>query len=184
MSADVILIADEPQRLSFAHSPLRAAVFALVAVGFTTICYLAIQDEPFVRWFFVGFSMLFVIAGIAGMFWRLELDVDIATRKVRIRRGMWPATKTVIRSLDEADGVWLTMKYRSSGSKNKRKVPLWIVSLKFPEEKKGIRIAASSTEVEGYQKWEDYATRLQLDAVLRAVGLSILSVPDVLRPDS
>lgn len=165
MSADVILISDEPQRLSFAHSPMRAAVFALVALGFTSICYLAIQDEPFVRWFFVGFSLLFVIAGIGGMFWRLELDIDIATRKVRIRRGMWPATKTVVRSLDEADGVWLTMKYRSSGSKNKRKVPMWIVSLRFPEEKKGIRIAASATEVDGYQKWEDYATRLQLDAV-------------------
>ncbi|MFL2545843.1 MAG: hypothetical protein ACJ0SL_00485 [Candidatus Rariloculaceae bacterium] len=168
-SADVVLKHDEPNRLSFAHSPLRSLTFALVSFGFTALCYFVINDAPAVRWGFVGFSLLFVAAGIAGVFWRLELDIDLAMRKVRIRRGMWPATKTTYRSLDEADEVWLTMKFRSSGSKNKNKnknkSPWWFVSLKFPEEKKGIRIAASSSAVDGYERCEHYATRLQLDAV-------------------
>jgi len=164
-TADVSIKLDEPNRIWFAHSPYKALVFLLIAAAFTATCWYAIQDEPMVRMFFVGFSLLFVLAGVAGVFWRLEVDIDLVGRRVRIVRGMWPTPKVIVRQLDEADGVWLAIKYRSSGSKSKRKVPWWFVSLKFPEEKKGIRLAALSNEVDAYSKWEYYAERLRLNAV-------------------
>lgn len=164
-SADVSLKSDRPSRLRFAHSPLKAAAFTLISLGFAVACWYLIRDEQVARMLFTGFALLFVFAGVFGIFWRMEMDIDLVNRRVRIRRGMWPAPKTRIRSLDDADGVWLTMEYRSSGSKSKRKVPWWFVSLKFPEERRGTRIFAARTELEGYRKLEHYARRLQLDAV-------------------
>ena len=165
-AADVSLKLDTKDRLLFAHSPMRALVFALVSLGFTAICWFAIRDSDPIRYGFTAFSLLFVAAGVAGTFWRMELDVDLLRRRVRQVRGMWPNPLTTSRSLDEADGVWLTMEYRSSGSQgNRRKVPWWFVSLRFPDEKKGTALFATRREVEGYQQWEDYARRLELPAV-------------------
>ena len=164
-SAGVTLKLDEPSRIRFAHSPFSAFIFALIGAGIAWLCWRYIADEGFIRVFFVGFSSLFVLAGVVGTFWRLELDIDLNSRKVRIIRGFWPSPKTRHRQLDEADGVWLSMEYRSSGSKNKRKVPWWFVSIKFPDEKRGTRIFTTANEVEGYKKWEYFAERLRLDAV-------------------
>lgn len=167
-SADVTLKLDQPGRIRFAHSPSSAFVFTLIGAGITWLCWRFIADDEFFRVFAVGFSSLFVLVGLFGTFWRLELDIDLNSRKVRIVRGFWPSPKTRHRQLDEADGVWLSMEYRSSGSKSKRKVPWWFVSLKFPDEKKGTRIFTTASEVEGYKKWEYFAGRLQLDAVDRS----------------
>ena len=164
-SSAVNLKLDTEDRIWFAHAPSRAFFFTLVSLGFTWICWHFIRDEPTVRIIFVAFSLLFVIAGVLGFFWRMELDIDLTRRQVRLVRGMWPAPETSTRPLDEADGVWLTMKYRSSGSKNKRRVPWWFINLKFPDEKKGTRLFATRSEVAGYKKWEYYAKRLQLDAI-------------------
>lgn len=164
-SADVDLKSDQSNRIRFAHSPLKAVLFTLISAGFTWVCWRFIPEEEPIRIFFVGFTLLFVLLGILGIFWRMELDIDLGSRQVRTRRGMWPVTKTGYRPLDEADGVWLTLEYRSSGSKRKRNVPWWFVSLRFPAEKKGMRIAACTSEIDAYQKWEYYARRLQLNAV-------------------
>lgn len=169
-AADVSLKSDQSHRIWFAHSPFKAFIFTLISLGFTWICWNFIRDEEIVRNIFVGFSLLFVAVGVLGMFWRMELDIDLGSRRVRIRRGMWPVPKPSHRQLDAADGVWLTMEYRSSGSKSKRKVPWWFVSLKFPDEKRATRIFASGNEVDGYQKWEYYAERLRLDAVDATAG--------------
>lgn len=165
-NADVTLRVDEPSRLVFAHAPASAAWFTLISIGFTWACWRFIPaEEGFVRWVFVGFCLLFVIAGVFGIFWRHELDIDLDSRRVRVRRGFWPAPKLSNRGLDEADGLWLTMDYRSSGSKSKRKVPWWFVRLKFAGEKKGTRLFVTRDETQGYAKWEHYAERLRLDAV-------------------
>jgi hypothetical protein len=165
-SADVNLKIDQPDRMRFAHSPPRALVFAVIAGGFAWLCWHYVSDAPVARYALTGFALLFVIVGVLGFFWRLELDIDLVNRSVRMRRGFWPAAKIRQRRLDEADGVYLRMEYRSSGSKNnRRKVPWWFVSLKFPDEKKGTRIHATASEVVGYQQWERFAKRLQLDAV-------------------
>ncbi|NNC63235.1 MAG: hypothetical protein HKN84_00495, partial [Gammaproteobacteria bacterium] len=165
-SADVKLRLDGPTRIVFAHAPLSAAWFTLIGVGFTWACWRFIPiEEGIVRWVFVGFCSLFVVVGVFGIFWRHELDIDLTRRRARTVRGFWPAPKHSDRGLDEADGIWLTMDYRSSGSKKKRKVPWWFVSLKFPGEKKGTRIFVSRDETEGFKKWEHYAERLQIDAV-------------------
>ena len=165
-SVDAALRLDAPNRLRFAHAPLNALLFTIVSFGFTWLCWTFIDDEPVIRYGFTAFSLLFVIAGVFGIFWRNEIDIDLVGRRVRLRRGLWPSPKTCERSLDEADGVFLTLEYRSSGSKrNKRKVPWWFVSLRFPEDKKGTRIFTSRKEVEAYGKWEHYAERLALDAV-------------------
>ena len=92
-SADVSLRLDEANRIWFAHSPYKALLFALISFGFTATCYYAIQDEPTIRWLFVAFSLLFVLAGIAGVFWRVEVDIDLVGRRIRILRGMWPSPK-------------------------------------------------------------------------------------------
>ena len=165
-SAEVELILDDGHRLRFAHSPLKAFFFTLVALGFTWVCWRFIPPEEAIRNVAIGFSLIFVAAGVFGMFWRMDLDIDLAQRRVRIRRGLWPAPTTRERALDAADGVWLHLKYRSSGSKgNKTKVPYWVIAIKFPEDKKGTRIHVAADELQGYQKWEYYAKRLQLDAV-------------------
>lgn len=165
-SADVVLKQDQGNRLFFAYSPMRALAFAVVSLGLTWVCWNFIEDEPIVRYGATAFTLLFVLAGVGGFFWRMELDIDLGRRRVRTRRGMWPSPKTRERGLDEADGIWLDMEYRSQGSKrNRRKVPWWFVSLKFPDEKKGTRLFATRGEVEGYRKWEYYAERLKLDAV-------------------
>ncbi len=165
-TADVKLKVDEPDRIVFAHSPGSAAWFTLISLGFTWGCWTFIPaEEGFVRWVFVGFCSLFVAAGVFGIFWRHELDIDIDRRRVKVRRGFWPAPTESNRQLDEADGIWLTMEYRSSGSKSKRKVPWWFVSLKFAGDKKGTRIFVTSDEIEGYAKWEHFAERLKLDGV-------------------
>ncbi len=164
-STDITLKLDYEDRISFAHSPLSAFFFTLISLGFTWICWNFIQNEPTVRMFFVAFSLLFVLVGILGILWRMELDIDLARRSVLVRRGMWPLPKTRTSQLDDADGIWLTMKYRSSGSKSKRRIPWWFVSLKFPGEKRGTSMFTTSSEVDAYQKWEYYARRLQLDAV-------------------
>lgn len=165
-NADVALRVDEPTRIVFAHAPSSAAWFTLISIGFTWACWKFVPaEEGVIRWVFVGFCLLFVAAGVFGIFWRHELDIDLEGRRVRVRRGFWPAPKVSNRSLDEADGIWLRMDYRSSGSKSKRKVPWWFVSLKFPGEKKGTRIHVTRDETEGYAKWEHYAERLRLDAV-------------------
>ncbi len=164
-SADVTLKLDQPDRIRFAHSPTGAFVFALIGAGMTWLCWRYIPDDKFFRILAVGFCSLFVLAGLTGTFWRLELDFDLNSRVVRIVKGFWPAPKTRHRQLDEADGVWLNMEYRTSGSKSKRKVPWWFVSLKFPDEKKATRLFTTANEVEGYKKWEYFAGRLQLDAV-------------------
>ncbi|MDH3418167.1 MAG: hypothetical protein OEM78_01740 [Gammaproteobacteria bacterium] len=165
-AAAVKLRLEEPSRILFAHSPLGAFVFTLIALGFTWGCWRFVPaEEGIVRWIFVGFCLLFVLAGVFGIFWRYELDIDLGRRRIRIRRGFWPSPQTSDHGLDEADGVWLTMDYRSSGSKSKRKVPWWFVSLKFPGEKKGTRIFVTRNETEGFAKWEHYAERLRLDAV-------------------
>lgn len=164
-SADVRLRMDEPHRIRFAHSPLSALGFTLVSAGFTYVCWRFITDAPGVRWGFVAFSLLFVVVGMFGIFWRLELDIDLTRRRVRRRRGFWPAPKISEHALDDIDGVWLTMQYRSSGSKSKRKVPWWLVRLKFPGDKKGTAVFASADETKGYQQWEYFAERLKIDAV-------------------
>ncbi len=164
-SADVRLKTDQPQRIHFAHSPVSALVFTLVSAGFTYACWRFITDAPGVRWGFAAFSLLFVVAGIFGIFWRLELDVDLTRRRVRRTRGFWPTPRTSQQPLDGIDGVWLTTEYRSSGSKSKRKVPWWFVRLKLPGDKKGTAIYASADETKGYEKWEHYAKRLKIDAV-------------------
>ena len=165
-SADVRPKIEEPSRILFAHSPWSGVVFTLIGLAFTWVCWRFIPaEEGVVRWLCVGFCLLFVAAGVFGTFWRHELDIDLGRRRVSIRRGFWPAPKTRIRNLDELDGLWLTIEYRSSGSKKKRKVPWWFVSLKFPGEKKGTRIYVTRNETEGYAKWEHYAERLRVDAV-------------------
>jgi len=164
-SVDVDLKTDDTNRIFFAHSPYKAFIFTLLGAGFTWLSWRFIPAGEVLRFVFVGFSLIFVLVGILGVFWRLELDIDLGSRRVRMRKGMWPMAKTSHRPLDEADGIWLTLKYRSSGSKNKRKVPWWFVSFKFPEEKRGTRIFASASEIDSFQKWEYYAKRLQLDAV-------------------
>jgi hypothetical protein len=165
-SADVNLKVDQQDRLLFAHSPMRALVFAVIAGGFAWASWHYSGDAGAFRYAFTGFAMLFVVIGVLGVFWRLELDIDLSTRSVRLRRGFWPATKSTHRSLDEAEGVVLRMEYRSSGSKgNKRKVPWWFVGIQFPEEEKATRIFATTKEVDAYEKWEYFAKRLKLDAI-------------------
>lgn len=165
-SADAALRLDEPDRLRFAHAPVTALLFAIVSFGFTWLCWTFIDDDAVIRYGFTAFSLIFVIAGVFGIFWRNELDIDLVGRRVRIRRGLWPSPKTRERSLDEADGVFLTLEYRSSGSRNsKRKVPWWFVCLRFPEDKRGTCVFTSRKEVEAYAKWEHYSDRLSLDAV-------------------
>lgn len=164
-AADVNLKLDTPDRIWFAHSPFRALVFTAISVGFMLLCWFAIRDEPAARYGFTAFSALFVLAGVLGMFWRMELDIDLVRRRVRQVRGMWPHPNSIIRRLGDADGIWLLKEYRSSGSNGRSKVPWWCVSLKFPDEKNGTRIFATRSEVEGFEKWERYAQRLQLPAV-------------------
>lgn len=165
-SADAALRIDEPDRLAFAHWPLSAVIFTLISIGFTWLCWSAIHDSSLTRYALTGFALIFVVAGILGIFWRLEVDIDLARRRVRIRRGFWPAPKTYERALDEADGIYLQLEYRGSDTGNaKRRVPCWFVSLKFPDEKNGTRIYASRNELDAYGKWELFARRLELDAV-------------------
>lgn len=163
-SSDVNLKTDEPNRIWFAHSPFKALIFTLVGAGFAWFSWRFISEEELVRIFFLGFSLLFVVVGMLGVFWRMEVDIDLVGRRVRFRKGLWPAPETSYRLLDEAEVV-LTMKYRPSGSKSKSRVPWWFVSLKFSGESKGTRIFASANELDGYRKWEYYAKRLKLDAV-------------------
>jgi hypothetical protein len=166
-SADVSLQLETQDRIRFAHSPLKAFFFALISVVFMLLCWFSIRDAEMIRYGFTAFSLLFVIVGILGVFWRSEIDIDLVRRRVRQIRGMWPNPKVTLRNLDDADGIWLSIEYRSSGSKkgSKRKVPWWFVSLKFPDEKTGTRLFATRREVEGYQKWEHYANRLEVTAV-------------------
>ena len=155
---------DEPQRLLFAHSPVAAFFFTLIGAALGWVCWVS-ADEGATRWALVAFCLLFVAAGLAGAFWRLEIDIDLGTRRVRIRRGFWPSPKTVERSLD-AGSINLRIRYRSSGSKNnRRKVPWWIVELKLANEGKPFSIHETRNEAEGYRKWEEFAERLRIDAV-------------------
>lgn len=165
-SPDAALRLDEQDRITFAHSPWSALGFLLISLALAWLCWNFIQDNNLIRNGFTGFALLFVAAGVFGIFWRMEMDIDLTWRRVRLRRGFWPSPKISERPLDEADGIHLTLEYRSAGSKGKkRKVPWWLVSLKFPDEKKGTRIFVSRNERDAYEKWEYFARRLELDAV-------------------
>jgi hypothetical protein len=164
-SAEVSLELDTTERILFAHSPLKAFGFTLVSLCFTLICWFSIQDDATVRYGFTVFSLLFVIAGLFGVFWRRVLDIDLIQRRVRDVRGMWPNPTTTLRNLDDAEGIWLRMEYRNSGSKsNREKVPWWTVSLKYRNEK-GTKLFVTRDEIEGRGKWEHLAERLNLMAV-------------------
>ena len=165
-SADVKLKIDEQHRLYFAHTPMAALVFAIVASGFAWVIWRFANDDGVVRYLMTGFALIFVLVGVLGVFWRNELDIDLIGRHVKRRRGFWPSPKSNNTRLDAADGVRLDMEYRSSGSRNnKRKVPWWFVSIKFAGDEKGTRLFATRNEVDGYAKWEHFAKRLRLDTI-------------------
>ena len=100
-AAAVKLRLEEPSRILFAHSPLGAFVFTLIALGFTWGCWRFVPAEDgIVRWIFVVFCLLFVVAGVFGIFWRYELDIDLGRRRISIRRGFWPPPQTSDHGLD------------------------------------------------------------------------------------
>ena len=165
-SADAPLRLDKPDRIRFAHSPLSALMFTVISLAFAWLCWNYIQDSQAIRIGFTAFALLFVAVGLLGIFWRLEIDIDLRRRRATIRRGFWPNPKERNRTLDELEGIGLSLKYRSSGTKNsKRKAPWWYITLKFSGDQKGTDVFVSANERAAYERWEYIAKRLQVDAI-------------------
>jgi hypothetical protein len=177
-SSDVRLKRESDAELYFAHPPLAAFLFTLAGCGFIFIVSLA--DNPPPRWMYL-FMAIFPAFGLLGTFWRLEIRLDLLTRRYHLRRGFWPWVSDRQGSLDELRGVVLSKNWRRRSSKNRSsEYIVWSVALDFHEDGKPISVFASRREEEARQRLEHLARKLGLPAIDRTGGEESVRAPDEL----
>ena len=156
--ADVHLIRETENEVTFAYQPLSGVVFALFGGVFAGIGFWKIPDG-IGKWIFTGVGLLFVCIGIGTMFWRHELRFDLHARRYTRRKGFWPAPALTEGGLEEIEGVALVQEERQA--KNHTYL-VWVVKLPFRGEEKPVSVAEERDEAKAYRRAESLAKRLRV----------------------
>jgi hypothetical protein len=167
-ASEVRVKRESHSELYFAHTPLSGAVFAGLGMVFGYIPF-HVDADIFAKGVVGGLGALFVLFGTLGAFWRCQLHLDLVSRSYTRTRGFWPSPKTIRGSLDELNGVIMTLEWHrtksSRGGRTER--PCWKISLDFQGWDRPISVEALGDERKAYERFEHYAKTLRTWAVDR-----------------
>ncbi len=144
-------------------------VFFGIGAGIFYLAHSGVIDETSARWWFGGGGAFFAAIGLLGAFWRYELSLDLVTRTYQRRKGFWPRAALKRGSLDDLEGVALTMEVRRSSSAKggSHHSPVWVIGLAFTGERKPVSIMEFYRETKAYQRLEALAEKLRVPAIDR-----------------
>lgn len=176
LSPDLIFKAEGDDELYFAH-PHGAAWF-VVALGIV-LPATTLPLIPETLWrvvFAIGCSVLFFV-GVASALKRHDLRLDLRNRTWVRHLGWWPSPARTTGSLDELQGLVLSMRWvhRRSGDKHVNR-PVWLVSLEFARWG-SVSIELSEDEARARELLEFYGKKMGLSTIDRTGGRESVTAP-------
>lgn len=142
----------------------------IIVLAGLVILYLASQASP---GFYHGRNNRFdlgiigaisLLVGLAAVFGRNELTLDLQSRMFTRRQGWWPNLRTTTGSMDQIEVLTLELETRRGSY---RTYNLWLVRLHFKGQEKGMVLRASRNESVAYTQFESLARALEVPALDR-----------------